>query len=67
LSFVASTLLLAAAIVVCVGFVLLFHQHWRIAVSVVFGAAAVALLIGNLGDVRHGWRRGGAARDAEEQ
>ncbi len=58
LSFVASTLLLAAAIIVGVAFVTLFHQHWRIALSVVFGAAALALLIGNLGDVRHGWRRG---------
>jgi hypothetical protein len=63
LSFVASTLLLAAAIVVCGGFVVLFHQHWRTAVSVVFGAAALALLVGNLGDVRHGWRRGRASRD----
>jgi hypothetical protein len=66
LSFVASTLLLAAAIVVCVGFFVLFHQHWQIAVSAVFGAAALALLIGNLGDVRHGWRRGGAGTDEEQ-
>jgi hypothetical protein len=67
LSFVASTLLLAGAIVVCGGFVVLFHQHWRTVLSVVFGAAALALLVGNLGDVRHGWRRGRAARDPEQQ
>lgn len=64
-SFVASTLLLAAAIVVCGAFVALFRQHWRIALSVVFGGAALALLIGNLGDVRHAWGRRGAG--PEEQ
>ncbi len=67
LSFLASTLLLAAAIVLVGGFLVLFHKHWRIALSVVFGAAALALLIGNLGDVRHGWRRTRAARDEIEQ
>jgi hypothetical protein len=59
-SFVASTVLLAAAIVGCGVFVVLFSQHWRIALSVIFGAAALALLIGNLGDVRHAWGRRGA-------
>ena len=39
------------------GFLLLFREHWRIAVSVVVGIAALALLIGNLGDLRHRWRR----------
>jgi hypothetical protein len=56
-SFVASALLLVAAIALGAGFVLLFHQHWRLAISIVVGGAALALLIGNLGDLRHGWRR----------
>jgi energy-converting hydrogenase Eha subunit C len=66
LSFLASLLLLAASLVLVVGFLVLFHKHWRIALSVIFGVAALALLIGNLGDVRHGWRRTRAARDDAE-
>lgn len=60
LSFVASTLLLAATIAAVEAFARLGHQYWKYALSAVFGAAALALLIGNVGDLRHGWRRGGA-------
>ncbi len=67
LSFVASMLILVAAVVVVVGLALLFHQHWQIALSVVLGVAALALLIGNLADVRHGWRRGAAVSEAEQE
>ncbi len=66
LSFLASLLLLAASLVLVVGFLVLFHKHWRIALSVVFGVAALGLLIGNLADVRHGWRHTRAARDDAE-
>lgn len=51
LSFVASVLLLAAAIALGVGFILLLLKHWRTALSILFGAAALALLVGNLHDV----------------
>lgn len=57
LSFLASTLLLVGAIVAIGGFVLLFRHHWRIALSVILGIAALALLIGNLSDALHTWRR----------
>ncbi len=57
-SFLASLVLLAAALALAVGFVLVFREHWRLAVSAVLGAAALTLLFGNLRDVRHGWRRG---------
>jgi hypothetical protein len=59
LSFLASMALLAGAIGVTAAFVLLFRQHWRIAISVVLGVAALALLIGNLRDLR--LRGGGRA------
>jgi hypothetical protein len=58
-SFAASTLLLGASVAIPAGFVALLWQHWRVALSVLSGAAALALLAGNLGDLRHGWRRGG--------
>ncbi len=57
-SYVGSVLLLVTVIVVTAGFLVLFRQHWRLALSVVIGVAAVALLAGNLRDLRHGWRRG---------
>jgi hypothetical protein len=56
LSFLASSILLVATIALGVVFILLFLQHWRIAISVLVGAAALALLLGNLRDLRHGWR-----------
>ena len=59
LSFVASVLLLAATVVVVVALVRLGHQYWKYVLAVVFGIAALALLIGNVGDLRHGWQRGG--------
>ncbi|MFZ0090014.1 MAG: hypothetical protein WAL63_10930 [Solirubrobacteraceae bacterium] len=63
LSFVASALLLATTIVIVVAFVRLGHQYWKYVLSAVFGIAALALLVGNLGDLSHGWRRGGRVRD----
>ena len=67
LSFVASTLLLAATFVVVVLFVRLGHQYWRYALATVFGIAALAVLIGNLGDLGHGWRRGGAVDERADE
>lgn len=58
LSFLASLLLLGGAILVGVGLARLFREHWRLAMSAVIGAASLALLIGNLRDLRHGWRSG---------
>ncbi|MGI8505888.1 MAG: hypothetical protein ACR2MK_03625 [Solirubrobacteraceae bacterium] len=67
LSFLASTAVLAAMIVLAAAFVLLLRDHWRIALSVILGAAACALLFGNLGDLRHSWRRGPAPDDKAQQ
>ncbi len=63
LSFVASALLVAATGAAVVALVLLGHQYWKYALAAVFGIAALALLIGNIGDLRHGWRQGGAMGD----
>ncbi len=51
LSFVASTILLLAAVALLVVLVLLFLKHWRTALAVLIGIAALALLIGNLEDL----------------
>jgi hypothetical protein len=34
--------------------------------SVILGAAALAVLIGNLGDLRHGWLRGPAVHEDDQ-
>jgi hypothetical protein len=52
LSFLGSTILLADALALGVGFILLFLKHWRTAISLLIGAAALALLFGNLRDAR---------------
>jgi len=52
LSFVASTILLALALVLVAGFFLLVVTHWRLAVSLLCGGAALALLLANLGAMR---------------
>ena len=54
LSFLASVVLLLGTIVVVVALVLLFLKHWRIAVSLLIGVAALTLLIANLKAIRHG-------------
>jgi len=54
LSFVASLLLLAAAAALIIGLTLLFIKHWRTAISVLLGAAALVLLFGNLEELRRG-------------
>ena len=54
LSFLGSTLLLVATIGLAVGLVLLFLKHWRTAIAVLLGAAALTLLLGNLRDLRRG-------------
>ncbi len=48
LSLVASMLLLAASVALIVGFVLLLHKHWRTAIALALGTAALALFLGNL-------------------
>ena len=53
----ASTLLVATAIVLALIFFTIFRDNWRLAISVVLAAAAFALLTGNLRDLRHGWIR----------
>jgi energy-coupling factor transporter transmembrane protein EcfT len=52
LSFIGSVLLLVVTVALIVGFVLLFSRHWRTAISVLVGVAALALLAGNLQDMR---------------
>jgi hypothetical protein len=65
LSLLASVLLLGIIVALLVGFILVFRQHWRIAVAVAAGAAALGLLIGNLRDVRHHWAARRAAQGDE--
>jgi hypothetical protein len=52
LSFLGSTLLLLGAVALVGALTLLFVKHWRTAVSVVVGIAALALLVGNLQELR---------------
>ncbi len=52
LSFLGSVLLLVVTVALIVGFVLLLSRHWRTALSVLVGIAALALLAGNLQDMR---------------
>jgi hypothetical protein len=52
LSFIGSVVLLIVTVAAVVGFVLLFSRHWRTAISVLVGVAALALLAGNLQDMR---------------
>ena len=54
LSFLGSTLLLVAIVAITVGLVLLFLKHWRTAIALLLGAAALTLLVGNLRDLRRG-------------
>ena len=54
LSFLASLALLAAVVAVGGGLIVLFLRHWRIALSLLIGAAAAALLIANLRALRRG-------------
>ena len=51
-SFVASLVLLVTVLALAGGLTVLFLGHWRLAVSLVIGVAAVALLIANLGTLR---------------
>ncbi len=60
LSFLASSALVLAVAAICVVLVELGPDYWKVAISLVFAAAAFLLLMGNLGDVGHGWRRGGS-------
>jgi hypothetical protein len=66
LSFVASVLLVAAIVVAAVALVRLGHQYWKYVLAAVFATAALALFVGNIGDLRHGWHRGGAMGDDDE-
>jgi hypothetical protein len=52
LSFFASVVLLIVAVALGVGLFLLFLKHWRLALSLVIGVAAIALLIANLRAMR---------------
>jgi hypothetical protein len=67
LSFLGSTLLVVATVVVVIVFVRLGHQYWKYALSAAFGLAALALLMGNLGDLRHQWRRGGSVSEESDK
>jgi len=54
LSLLASTVLLLATVALGVGLILLLLNHWRIAISLVIGVAAAALLIANIRAIRSG-------------
>lgn len=42
------------------------RQYWKYVLAAVFGVAALALLIGNIGDLRHGWQQGGEVGDDDK-
>jgi hypothetical protein len=54
LSFLGSTTLLVGAVALSAGFILLLLKHWRIAISLLVGLAALALLFANLKAIRRG-------------
>jgi hypothetical protein len=60
LSFMASAALMLVVGAAFVAIVELSQRYWAVAISAIFGIAALALLVGNLGDIRHGWQRGGS-------
>ena len=51
-SFLGSLLLVLVVVTVAVGLVALFLRHWRTALSLVIGFAALALLVANLRTLR---------------
>jgi predicted lysophospholipase L1 biosynthesis ABC-type transport system permease subunit len=57
LSFMASTAMVLAAVAALVALIELAQQYWKVTLSAVFAAAAFLLLVGNVGDLTHGWRR----------
>jgi hypothetical protein len=59
-SFAGSVALLLAVAAAFVAIIELSQQYWAWAISAVFAIAALVLLFGNLGDLGHGWRRGGS-------
>ncbi len=67
LSFMASTVMVLAVAGVLVALVELAQQHWKVVISAAFAAAALVLLIGNLGDLTHGWRRGVSLRERDDE
>ncbi len=60
LSFMASAALLLAVVATFAAIVELSQRYWKPAISAVFAIAALVLLVGNLGDIQHGWQRGGS-------
>ena len=52
LSFLASVVLLALAVGIGWALLVAFLDNWRITLSVIFGLAALALLVANVRDVR---------------
>ena len=66
ISFLGSVLLVVGVLAALGGLVFLVRNYWQIALSAILGAAALAVLIGNLGDLRHGWMRGPPAQEEEE-
>ncbi len=55
-SFIGSFVMLIGLIVVVLIIALLLKDYWHLVLSALLAAAALALLIGNIGDLRHGWR-----------
>jgi len=59
--------MIAGVAAVVIELVRLIQDNWHIALSAMLGAAALALLIGNLGDLRHGRLPGPAPRDDDQE
>lgn len=59
-SFAGSVALLLAVAAAFVAIIELSQKYWAWAISAVFAIAALVLFRGNLGDLGHGWLRGGS-------
>lgn len=66
ISFLGSVLLVIGVIAAIGALFYVLRNHWQILLSVILGAAALAVLIGNLGDLRHGWLRGPPVHEDDE-
>jgi hypothetical protein len=66
ISFLGSLLLVVGVIAALGAVFYVLRTHWQIVLSVILGAAALAVLIGNLGDLRHGWLRGPAVHEDDQ-
>ncbi len=65
-SFIGSVAMLIGLLALVLIVAVLLKDYWYLVLSVLLGAAALALLIGNIRDLRHGWRGRGDEVSADD-